>query len=442
MRIGVQRWWRLTPAVVLIAAAGLAAQAQAPPEPEPTPPESPAPAAPAPAPTPAPPEPAPSEPASESTPVDDRLGHWNLDLEQWIAQPSGLEYVAVVVDNPTNPGISQQFGTQHGTNGNLRIDLGFALRDEKGRFSLKYWSHDDEAFYSEYDPGTFGLREHLAPLRFAGVFDDGTADAIDADAQTKIRDFRLDYSRLAFTTKHVIGRWSLGLREVDHSRSFGAAYYALIAGLPAVVGREDLNPLPDRANTESQFSGRGPNFGFDVEIPMGKRFRFSAGVSTAILRGDLSSGYSSLSRVYAVLPPGSQDISQILGSDLNAYLTDWTQLPPDPSNPPPQVLQLSVPAGVINYSRSTSGQVLEGALSVRYRAWRGLEVFAGARSSRYDNVGLEVRPTLSEASLVGRTITTVAGIPGSSVTLPVVGVVESPRSVNYEGIFVGLGYTY
>ena len=106
------------------------------------------------------------------------------------------------------------------------------------------------------------------------------------------------------------------------------------------------------------------------------------------------------------------------------------------------MLQLSVPAGVINYSRSTSGQVLEGALSVRYRAWRGLEVFAGARSSRYDNVGLEVRPTLSEASLVGRTVTTVAGIPGSSVTLPVVGVVESPRSVNYEGIFVGLGYTY
>ncbi|HET9299648.1 MAG TPA: hypothetical protein VFO11_06855 [Candidatus Polarisedimenticolaceae bacterium] len=441
MRFGVQRWWRLAPAVVLIAAAGLGARAQAPPEPEPTPPEPPAPTTPAPTPTPAPPEPAPSEAAaSESAPVDDRLGHWNLDLEQWIAEPNGLDYVAVVVANPSNPGLSQQFGPSHGTNGNLRIQLGFALRDEKGRFSLKYWSHDDEAFYSQYDPGTFALGEHLAPPQFAGVFDDGSADAVDADAQTKVRDFRLDYSRLAFTNRHVTGRWSLGLREVDHSRAFGAAYYGLIAGLPAVVGREDLNPLPDRANTVSQFSGRGPNFGFDVEIPMGKRFRFAAGVSTAVLRGDLSSGYSSVSRIYAVLPPGSQDISQILGSDLVNYLTEWAQLPPDPA--PPQVLQLSIPAGVINYSRSTGAQVLEGALSVRYRAWRGLEIFAGARSTRYDNVGLEVRPTLNNASLVGQSTTTVAGIEGTSVTVPVVGVVESARSVVYEGLFVGLGYTY
>jgi hypothetical protein len=437
MRMRVQRWWRLTPAVVLIAATGLA-RAQEPPEP--TPPEPPAPAAPTPTPA---PELTPSAtPASENAPVDDRAGHWNLDLEQWVAEPNGLQYVAVVVDNPANPAVSQQFGTTHGTNGNLRFDLGFALRDEKGRFSMKYWSHDDEGFYSEYDPGTFGLREHYAPLRFAGVFDDGAADAADAYAQTKTRDFRLDYSRLAFATRHAVGRWSLGLREVDHNRAFETAYYGLVANIPAVVGREDLNPLPDRANGASSFSGRGPNFGFDVEIPMGKRFRFSAGFSTAILRGDLSSGYTSLSRVYAVLPPGSSDIAQILASDLADYLAEWVQIPDDPNNPPPQVQQLSVPAGVVNYSRSTSAQVLEGALSVRYRVWRGLELFAGARSTRYDDVGLEVRPTLSETTLVGQSTRSVAGIPGSSVTIPVVGVAESTRSVDYEGFFVGLGYTY
>jgi hypothetical protein len=238
----------------------------------------------------------------------------------------------------------------------------------------------------------------------------------------------------------VTGRWSIGLREVDHNRSFETAYYALVAGLPAVAGRQDLDPLPDRANTESHFSGRGPNFGFDVDIPMGKRFRFAAGFSTAILRGDISSGYSSLSRIYAVLPPGSQEIQQVLGSDLNSFLEEWTQLPPDPT--PPQVQQISIPAGVINYSRSASGQVLEGALSVRYRVWRTLEVYAGARSTRYADVGLEVRPTLSDVSLVGKSTTAVNGIPGTSVTIPVVGVVESTRSVDYEGIFLGLGYTY
>jgi hypothetical protein len=79
---------------------------------------------------------------------------------------------------------------------------------------------------------------------------------------------------------------------------------------------------------------------------------------------------------------------------------------------------------------------------VRYRAWRTLEVFAGLRSTRYDDVGLEVRPTLSETSLVGQTPRAIAGIDGLSVTVPVVGVVETTHSVNYDGFFLGLGYTY
>jgi len=372
--------------------------------------------------------------------VDDRLGHWNIDVEDWVAQPSGLDYVAVVVENPTNPGLSQQFGMQHGTDGNLRFDIGFALSGDKGRFSVKYWSHDNESFYSDYDPGTFAQFEHFAPLRFAGVLDDGAADAVDAYALTKTRDFRLDYSRLAFTTRHVIGRWSIGLREVDHNRAFETAYYALAAGLPFVPGRPELDPFPDRANTASNFSGRGPDFAFDVEIPMGKRFRVSAGVSTAILRGDISSGYTSLSRFYAVME--ADHIGQILGQDLIPYLQNWVQIPPDADPPAPQVLQLALPAGVVNYSRSASAQVLEGALSVRYRVWRGLEVYGGARTTRYDDVGLEVRPTLSETSLIGTTPSSLIGVEGLGVTVPVVGVVETTHSATYDGFFLGLGYTY
>ncbi|HEX5044217.1 MAG TPA: hypothetical protein VFV75_15010 [Candidatus Polarisedimenticolaceae bacterium] len=433
MRMRVQRWWRLPSAVLLFAAAGLAARAQAPPEPGP--PEPPAPSAPAPTPT---PEPTPA-PAPETAPLDDRLGHWNVDVEQWIAQPSGLQYITVLVDNPTNPSFVQQFGPTHGTEGNLRFDVGFALRDEKGRFSFKYWSHDDEAFYSLYDPGTFALGEHYAPLRFAGVLDDGLADAVDSDALTRTRDVRFDYSRLAFTTRHVTGRWTVGLREVDHNRSFGAAYYGLITGLPVVVGRPDLDPLPDRANGQSNFSGRGPNFGFDVDLPLGKRFRITAGVSTAILRGDISSGYSSVSRIYVAR--AGDPIDQVLGSDLPEFLNEWVQIPTPPPRQP-DVLQLSVPAGVVNYSRSASAQVLEGALSVRYRAWRTLEVFAGARSTRFDDVGLDVRPTMADTSLVGKTPTSIAGIEGLSVSVPVVGVVETTHSVTYDGFFLGLGFTY
>ena len=110
--------------------------------------------------------------------------------------------------------------------------------------------------------------------------------------------------------------------------------------------------------------------------------------------------------------------------------------------PPPDVRQLALPAGVVNSSRSASGQVLEGALSVRYRVWRSLEVFAGARSTRYADVGLEVRPTLSEASLIGATPIGLADVEGLAVVLPVVGVVETTHSAEYEGFFLGLGYTY
>jgi hypothetical protein len=354
-----------------------------------------------------------------------------------VAQPAGLDYVATVVTDPNNPGGSVQLGTQHGTGADVRVNLGFDLLGDMGKFAVKYWSHEDQAGFSQYDPGDFLLSEQLLPIRFAGAFDTGMADALDAHAVTTVRDLRLTFSRRAFATSRAIGHWSIGLREVDHKRDFSGIYHALVPGLPLVVGREDLDPVADSASVISKFSGRGPDFGFDVQVPMGKRFHFAASVSAAVLRGDVQSIYTSMSRLYAVLP--GDTIEQVLGDDLVPFLNEWVLLPEPGENPRPQVLQLAMPEGVVNYSRSTSAQALEGSLSVRYRAWRALEVFAGFRATRYDGVGLEVRPILSETSVIGQVPTSAPGLLGLAVDVPVIGVVESTRSVEYEGFFLGLG---
>ena len=450
MRMRFQRWSRLVSVFVLIAAASLAVRAQEPPAPLPPPaeeepappePETPPPPAPTPTPTPTPAEvPPPTAGTTTVTVAIEEPKHWNIDVEEWIAQPSGLDYVAVVVADPNNPGASVQLGTQHGTEAGLRIFLGYTMLGDAGRFSLKYWSHEDQSNFSEYSPGDFSLGAQLLPVRFGGAFDDGAADAFDSHAATTVRDLRLNYSREAFATRRAIGRWSVGLREVDHNREFGGRYYGLLTGMPLVIGRADLEPQPDLATVISRFSGRGPDFGFDVQFPLGKRFRFAAELSAAMLRGDLESAYSSLTHIYAVVPGGV--IEQVLGNELVPYVEEWLQLPTSGPDARPEIEQLSVPAGVVNTSRSASAQVLEGSLSFRFRAWRELEVFGGFRSTRYADVGVEVRPILGTGTVIGQSPSQAQGITGRAAIVPVVGVVEATRSVDYEGFFLGLGYTF
>jgi hypothetical protein len=432
MRIRLRSWSGLPVVLTLLLVGGAAPRAQAPTDAEaPEAPVVPAtePPAPSAADTPAP---------SEDAPLgDDRLGHWRLELEQWAAQPSGLNYAPVLVSDPNNPGASVQLGTRHGTSADPRVNVSYGFRDDIGTFSLHYWSSTDQSSFSQFGPGSFVLGESLPPNLFAGVIDDGFADAAEAFAETKTRDLRLDFSRQAFKTARVSARWYFGLRQVDHDRALSARYHALITGLPVALNRPDLDPLPDVVSTTSRFSGRGPEFGFDVEVPLGKRFQISGGIAAAVLRGDVSTQYSSVSRFYGEVDNGV--LQFILGPGLGAYLDVWTQMDP---NARPQLLQVSAPIGVVNASRTASAQVLDATVTVRYRVWRELEVYLGGRSTRYTDVASEIRPILADSLIIDPTPVSIPGITGLSVKVPVSGVQETPRSVDYEGLFFGLGFRY
>lgn len=434
MRIRVRSWSGLSfVLLLLLAAGGTALRAQVPSDTEtPESPEAPA------APTPPAPSAADAPAPAEDAPLgDDRLGHWQLDLEQWAAQPSGLDYAPVLVADPNNPGANVQLGTRHGTSADPRVNLSYGFRDDIGTFSLHYWSSQDRVNFSEFDPGSFALGESLVPNLFAGFIDNGFADAVEAFAETKTRDLRLDFSRQAFRTPRVSARWFFGLRQVDHDRALSARYHSLVTGLPVALDRPDLDPRPDIVSTSSRFSGRGPEFGFDVDVPLGKRFQISGGIAAAVLRGDVSTQYASVSRFYGELDNGV--LQFILGPSLGSYLEAWTQMNP---NDRPQLEQISAPIGVVNNSRTASAQVLDATLTVRYRIWREFEIYAGGRSTRYTEVASEIRPILTETLIINPTPSSVPGVPGLSINVPVSGVQETPRSVDYEGLFFGLGYRY
>jgi hypothetical protein len=78
-----------------------------------------------------------------------------------------------------------------------------------------------------------------------------------------------------------------------------------------------------------------------------------------------------------------------------------------------------VDTGIRSDGVSSTGAVLDVHLGLRWRAWRDLDVIGGFRSTRYENVGVELRP---------------------QVLMEVV--TEADRSVTYEGFYGGVAYTF
>jgi len=341
----------------------------------------------------------------------------------WVALPAGVEFQPAVEFDPNDPFDVQILSPRPDTDPGERYRAGFHLPGDRGSLVGTWFSHDVEQSPALRAASDFRYGETLVHPGFAGFDNDGLADAFDFTGDVSLRDFRIDYARTAFRNDRITGRWFVGFRRVHHHRRQEASYSALAPlNLPVPIAEyPQLLPQPDTALIESRFSGRGLEAGLDLELPMLPKYGLSleGGFAIAVLRGDIDAQFRSTTWVY-VEPDGTLFLPPY----------DWDR-PIDPNAPEPVPIaavlqQLPFGAGLHEESRSTSADVTEAYLGIRWNAWRGLDVLAGFRIARYADVGLDLR--VQNVDSLGN--------------LNFVDVIEIDRSVTYEGFYGSLAWRF
>ena len=83
--------------------------------------------------------------AQEEAPVEDtgsRLGNIFVNLEAWVAQPTGLQYSPATSVSPDSPFESQTRSLSHGTHDEGRYQLEYTLPSDAGTFELSLYRHE------------------------------------------------------------------------------------------------------------------------------------------------------------------------------------------------------------------------------------------------------------------------------------------------------------
>ncbi len=364
----------------------------------------------------------PAEPKAPTPPPEDRI-RFSVDIGVWVAQPAGLALEPVSVIDPLDP-----FGTtvddlDFGSETDARYAFGVDFGHGNGGIKGTWWGSSPETDVTEARPADFVFGELLAYPELAGYANDGLADGYDASASTLIRELRIDYYHPAFESSRVSGRWFVGYRQVACDRMLDAAYFAFEPLMPPLFPpflpepRTDLTPLPDTALTSSSFNGRGLEGGLYVTVPLttDKTISVEGGFAMAALRGDIDTVYQSTNSYYlytdnlgnqTILDPPYDQFDDVIPGTPPVYVVD-------------SITQETTSIGLKTDRRSASASVLEIELAMRWRFWKTLGVFGGFRSSRYDNVAVEL-------------------IPAAPTGTNRQGMTEIPHSVTFEGFFFGL----
>jgi len=359
-----------------------------------------------------------SETGSESSGKTILLEAW-----AWVAQAYGIDYTPATQVDSLVSSQSNLLRFPTGTEARGRYRVAYTFPGRIGEFAITYYSHEEKPALAAGRPGEFLLGETLVHPLHAGVFDDGLADWVESDTVTRLRDFRIDYYRPAFRNEQASAKWFVGWRRVFHSREIGATYYALAPDLPPVLPpistlRPDLDPVPDTAFQKSQFEGRGPEAGMDFLVPLWEdRIELEAGFALAVLRGVFETYYTSQTSAYAL---------DLGGGDFVALAPPYDEF--NDSSLINDIRQLALPIGLASGRVSGDATAVDAYIGVRWRAWKSLEVLAGFRASRYDDVALELRPKQVTYSING--------------VLNVEDVERSLDSAGYEGFYGGLAYRF
>lgn len=302
--------------------------------------------------------------------------------------------------------------------------FGWRLPGEWGEIQATYWSQRIVEIFVETTPGDFdyGITEVIdfAP----GIADDGFADGIGAETGIKTREIRLDWRFPLAERPRVRLTGFTGYRELRHDRRKDVSYTALDPGFPSLIRPDgtfaaNLVPVPDRAQSVSRFSGRGLEVGIELVVPMYRdRVQFEAGGAWALLRGDAEASSTSRTSIYLF------DDGQTTRNLTFAELLNTLRAP----NGLNVVRQQSFTFAFSDANRSSNANAFDIYLGIRARIWRGLEIAAGFRSIRYDDVVLDLVPGTPSLSPNGVYVVTQVG--------------ERRRSIGYEGFHGVVAYRF
>ena len=392
--------------------------------------------------------PAPAMAEGETEPDEefDKLGKLYAEVEAWAVQPAGADFKPATVHDPINVFNTRVVGIDPSTENRFRVRAGYRLKDNIGEFLVTYASMSHLDTLDMLTPGHFIYGILLPSQQYAGVFNNGLADAFTSEAELQTRDFRVDFYRDVFKGHRISSKWFVGYRRVIHKRRMDATYFALAPDIPNVlnpissVGSDALfvrlQPRADIAQLNSTFNGRGLETGMTFKMNLGssKKVWAEADYSLAVLRGKSSSEYASVTHRYILTDSGGNFVYE-LAPPYDEF--EEFETPGDPSSPTvaERIRQQNLRAGLVSENDPSVSFVLEMSVSVRWRVWKNLDVFAGVRQSYYDSVGVDLRP---------RTVAPA----GSAVSDGVALVVNSNdatrdlKSVTYEGLFFGVAYTY
>lgn len=363
--------------------------------------------------------------AQEADGESERYRHFWIQLEAFPAQPAGTDDIVATRNDSQNEFATTPETLQYDTELKGRWRVGYNISDKAGSIVFTWYAQEQVVTQTELTPSQYIWGEtNVLPL-YAGTFYDGLADGYSSTGRAKLRDLRLDYYHNAFKTDHIDGKWFVGYRRVNHTRTHDTTYYSMIPNLPPLLDpisepQAALVPRPDSALIDSDVNVRGVEAGLDVFIPLAKkRLWIESGLAVAAMRGRVSTTYRSQTH-FTVIRPGDGSVEVIDLNDPNVY-EDEARVS--------QMQQEEINVGIESSNESGSASIIEGYFGLRWRVWDALEIVGGFRSTVYQDF---VQQLVFRDATPNSDLTRFTGTEIERVT----------KSVTYEGYYLGLSYMF
>lgn len=390
--------------------------------------------------------------AQEESPVEEtgnRLGNVYFSAGFWVSQPVGTEFSPAATSSGSTDSTGATAGLTnldigHGTEADGAFEFEYVLPATYGTLSFGINKLEHESDLNMLTPSVYQFHEALAIDEFAGLRNDGLADGFFSVANTRLREWKLNYTRPAFETPRIKGEWSVGWRRVKHHRDMAAEYFNLVTGLPPLLPPLcdpcseglllALTPRSDSAEVISNFEGRGISVGIDLELPLWKnKIVLEGGASVSALRGDTKASYTSTNHYFTI----DDNPGRVLCADAGSCDEDYALF--GETEPVGMSGNTIAVFNRIDQRDATASSNLEGVsqdsfvvdthVGFRWRTpYRRLEVFGGFKQSRYDDVAIDIRPEVVVTEIDDDGVASVA----------VTGIERDSKSVTYEGFFAGV----